>query len=283
MNIIDSHIHFSNIESFKKTAVDMSKVDYSFCGYIKEFEANNIVASIAMGVQETKSGSFPDENSLNPMLLDLEKDIPHNIYSCVGINPSRLVGVNKNEELKNIEKYIQTHAVKALKIYAGYYHYHVYDDVYKPVYELAVKYKLPVVIHSGDTYSERGILKYSHPLNVDELAVYNRDIHFVIAHLGDPWVMDCAEVVYKNDNVFADLSGLIVGDRQQVEKTSNQKLFFEHIKRALVYADCYNKFMFGSDWPLVEIGSYVEFIKKLIPLEYHEDVFYNNAKRIFKL
>lgn len=85
---------------------------------------------------------------------------------------------------------------------------------------------MPVVIHTGDTYSEHGILKYAHPLNVDELAVANRDVTFVIAHIGDPWVMDCAEVIYKkNSNVYADLSGLIVGDFEQVERMAGKKTF----------------------------------------------------------
>jgi len=55
-----------------------------------------------------------------------------------------------------------------------------------------------------------------------------------------------------------------------------------HIKRGLVYADSYKKIIFGTDWPLVKIKPYVEFVKVLIPKEYHEDVFYNNAFKLFK-
>lgn len=284
MKIIDTHIHFSKIHSFSKTATDLSKVDYSYKGFKQEFGKNNVVASIGMGVTEQAKGAFPDSSSPNPMLLDLADDrLPQNLYMCIGINPVKLVGESKEKELNKIEEQLKRKEVVGIKIYAGYYHFHVYDDIYTHIYKLAAKYKLPVVIHCGDTYSDRGLLKYSHPLNVDELAVKFRDVNFIIAHLGDPWVMDCAEIISKNPNAYADISGLIVGDEAKVIGESQKRLFVDHVKRALVYADNYEKILFGSDWPLVDLSSYIEFVKFLIPQEFHEDVFYNNAIKVYNL
>lgn len=283
MKIIDAHVHFSKIESFIMTAKDISRVDYSCNGYKDEFTKNNVVMSIGMGLEETGEGNFPDSSCNNPMLLDLETLRPDNMLMCVGINPDKLIGANKDEELNRIEEYVINKEAIGLKIYAGYYHHHVYDDIYSPIYELAEKYDVPVVIHSGDTYSERGLLKYSKPLEVDEIAVKYRDVNFIIAHLGDPWVMDCAEVIYKNPNVYADISGLIVGDRKEVKRVKSRKLFVEHIKRALVYADDYKKILYGSDWPLVDTKAYIEFVKKVVPRKHHEDVFYNNARKVFNI
>lgn len=61
----------------------------------------------------------------------------------------------------------------------------------------------------------------------------------------------------------------------------SEKLFVEHIKRALIYADNYFKVLFGSDWPLVQLGPYIEFIKEIIPTEFHEHAFYKNALHVF--
>jgi hypothetical protein len=47
---------------------------------------------------------------------------------------------------------------------------------------------------------------------VDDVAVDYPDVKFVICHLGNPWFQDTAEVLYKNDNVYADISGLTLGD-----------------------------------------------------------------------
>lgn len=280
MKIIDAHLHYSNIESFRRTANEISRVDYSPEGLKTEFLSSNIVAGIGMGVVEESLGAFPDFSSANPMTLDLDEETPSFLYECVGINPVKLENESSTELMK-IERELSKDRVVGIKIYAGYYHYHVYHKIYQPVYELAKAYKLPVVIHCGDTFSERGLLKYSHPLNVDEIAVANRGVNFIISHLGDPWVMDTAELVLKNSNVFADLSGLIVGDINKIESYYTKPLLMDHFKRAILYADNYSKFLFGTDWPLVPIGAYMSFVKNLVPEEYEEDIFYNNALRVF--
>jgi len=268
MKIIDAHIHFSNIKSFHDVS-KKSNVNYSKEGFIDEFDE-----MIAVGMGLTEFEKFPDKASLNPMGLDLDVN-PYNMYTCLGINP------NQKIDIPEIEKQIKGNVV-GLKIYAGYYHYHVWDEVYHPVYKLAEKYNIPVVIHSGDTFSEEGLLKFAHPLEVDELAYKFRNVNFIIAHFGDPWILDAAEVASKNKNVFVDLSGLIVGDSNDVERFKNKE-FLSHIRRGLIYLDNYKKVLYGSDWPLVDTKSYLNFMKNLIPKENHEDVFYNNASKLFKI
>ncbi len=248
MKIIDAHMHFSNIAEFRKTASDVSFVDYSVRGIVKEYKENQVVLGIGMGLTEIEKGGFPDPSTLTPMGMDLDK-LPYNIVYCAGINPYDA----DPEALKRLELEVQKKNVVGLKIYLGYYPFYAYDEVYKPIYELAMKYKLPVVFHTGDTYSERGLLKYSHPLTLDEVAVKYREINFMMAHFGDPWVLDGAEVLYKNRNMYADLSGLIVGDGAKVQRLKDSPLFFAHVRHALVYTDCYQKFIFGTDWPLVPI------------------------------
>ncbi|MNV88633.1 Amidohydrolase [compost metagenome] len=108
-----------------------------------------------------------------------------------------------------------------------------------------------------------------------------RDVTFMLCHLGDPWVMDAAEVVSKNPNVYADLSGLVVGDREKFNRFMNEQLFMDHFRRALIYADHYDKMLFGTDWPLASVELYIEFIRRLIPESFHQAVFYDNAMNVF--
>ncbi|MDF2921158.1 MAG: amidohydrolase [Paenibacillaceae bacterium] len=282
MSIIDIHVHLSNVESFRHTANHVSLVDYSAAGLKREFDRNGVVLGLGMGVTEQTAGAFPDSTSENPMNLDLEPEIPSFLMECVGINPTRLEGGQATAELDRIERRLQAATeVAGIKLYAGYYHHYVYDSIYGPVYELAQHYKLPVVIHTGDTYSMNGLLKYSHPLTVDELALQHRDVTFMLCHLGDPWVMDAAEVVSKNPNVYADLSGLVVGDREKFNRFMHEQLFMDHFRRALIYADCYDKMLFGTDWPLASVELYIEFIRQLIPESFHQAVFYDNARNVF--
>ena len=54
----------------------------------------------------------------------------------------------------------------------GYIHRFAFDSAYKPIYDLAKKFKVPVVFHTGDTYSTKGKLKYADPLTIDELRAH---------------------------------------------------------------------------------------------------------------
>jgi predicted TIM-barrel fold metal-dependent hydrolase len=276
MKIIDAHIHFSEIGSFHETAKSISKVDYSKEGLQKEFKENNVVLGIAMGVTETSGEGFPDSSSPSPMGIDLSAEIPTNVVYCAGINPFKL----DEKALKELRMDLEKPDCVGIKIYLGYYPFYAYDEVYEPVYKLAKEYNVPVVFHTGDTYSERGRLRFSHPLTIDEVAVKHRDMTIMMAHFGDPWVLDGAEVVYKNRNVFADLSGLVVGADGDIKKLQDTR-FFDHLLHALTFTNNYEKFLFGTDWPLTPIKPYIEFIQDIIPYEYHQNVFYDTALKVF--
>lgn len=277
MKIIDAHMHLSRIEEFKRTAAEKSFVDYSVTGILQEYTENGVVLGIGMGLTETQQDGFPDAEAVTPMGLDLTEELPHQLVYCLGINPFKL----DEAAVARLEADLQKPNVVGLKIYLGYYPFYAYDSVYDPVYELAAKYQVPVVFHTGDTYSERGLLKYSHPLTLDEVAVKHRGVNFMMAHFGDPWVLDGAEVVYKNRNMFADLSGLMVGDAANCQRLKDSPLFFAHLRHAITYCDHYDKFLFGTDWPLAPVKPYIQFVQELIPAEYHADVFYKTALKVF--
>lgn len=278
MKIIDAHMHLSHIESFKETAVNRSFVDYSIEGLLKEYADSGVVLGIGMGLTESVPGAFPDQNAPTPMGLDMvESTFPKQIVYCPGVNPYRL----KQDGLDALERSIQRPEAVGIKIYLGYYPFYAYDDVYQPVYELAKRYQVPVIYHTGDTYSERGLLKYAHPLTIDEVAVQHREINFMMAHLGDPWVLDGMEVVYKNRNVFADLSGLVVGDAADCARMKDSPFAFMHLRHAVAYGNHYEKLLFGTDWPLAPVRPYMQFVQEFIPEAYFEDVFYKTALQVF--
>jgi hypothetical protein len=276
MKIIDAHMHISKIQSFKQTADTLSLVDYSIKGLQKEYKDAGVAAAIAMGVTETNGGAFPDLAAETPMGIDLDGSMPASFFCCPGVNPEKL----DEKNLLSLEKSLQQQQTAGIKIYLGYYPYYAYDKIYGPVYELAKAYRMPVVFHTGDTYSDRGLLKYSHPLTLDEVAVSHRDIQFMMAHLGDPWVLDGAEVVYKNENMFADLSGLIVGTEENIAEKKNTR-FFDHLLHALAYCDHYEKLLFGTDWPLIRVKPYIDLFKEIIPEKHHQAFFHDTALHLF--
>jgi uncharacterized protein len=190
------------------------------------------------------------------------------------------------DHLKAVEVELKRGRVVALKAYLGYLHYEPAHASYRPYYELAARYKVPVFFHTGDTFSPYAKLKFAHPLGVDEVAVDHPETRFVMAHVGNPWMMDAAQVVYKNLNVWADLSGLVVGDGTEfVEEESRETLcdLSNNLRRAFRYAERPTRFLFGTDWPLVPIAPYRQFIAEVIPSEFHTEVFRENSQHLFRL
>lgn len=181
------------------------------------------------------------------------------------------------DELKDL---LDAGALKGLKLYPGYEPFYPADRKLAPAYELAEAYDVPVMIHTGDTYARTGKVKFSHPINVDEAAVDFPNVKFVICHLGNPWFRDCMEVVYKNDNVYTDMSGLTLGNfTDRFEAYMRQQL-----KEMLLWGVEPTKVLYGTDWPLATMESYLQFVDELrLPARDKELMLYQNAAALFKL
>jgi predicted TIM-barrel fold metal-dependent hydrolase len=159
----------------------------------------------------------------------------------------------------------------------------VHDAVYAPVYALAAEHGITVAIHTGVTYSQRGLMEYSHPLQADRAAVAFPDTKILLCHMGNPWIMDACEVAYKNSNVYVDISGLVEGNAQLIADTMANPLLMNHYAIGPAYLNNYKKILWGTDWPIVPLREYLNFCKQLIPPAHHNDVFYENAKRVYDL
>lgn len=170
--------------------------------------------------------------------------------------------------------------LRALKLYPGYAPFALSDVRMRPVYELAAEYGVPVMIHTGDTFARQAKVKFAHPLQVDEVAVEFPGTTFVLCHLGNPWFMDAAEVVYKNENVLADVSGLTLGEWEpRFERVARARL-----DEAVAYVNDPSKLLFGTDWPISAIGGYLRFVERLeLTPEEREGMMWKNAARIFRL
>ncbi len=220
--------------------------------------------------------------------LELAKSVPG--LKAIGVADPRRT---EREHLKAVEAQIEEHGgqIVALKAYLGYLHFGPEDPKYVPYYEIAKKHHLPIIFHTGDNWSKTAKLKYAHPLRVDEVAVDHPDVRFVIAHVGNPWLIDAAEVIFKNPNVWADVSGLFVGTDREIKDLldaakapdSAPGLVFADLKKAIAYVGDYKRFLYGSDWPLAPMASYRLLIEALIPKEYRDAVFRTNAERLFGL
>ncbi|RGY94902.1 amidohydrolase family protein [Clostridium sp. AM58-1XD] len=266
MKIIDAHLHFCpGYEYFDEIAEAAGHENTE--SHLKEIYENlGIAGGIVMG---------------NHGLSLEEHQYPEFLKYCIGLDSSYMAERNLTQAYDLIEKHLQRERCVGIKLYPGYSPYYVSDQIYEPVYELAQMYRKPVAVHMGETAGSNAYLKYSHPLTLDETAADHPQVTFVMCHFGNPWLMDAAAVIGKNENVAADISGLLEGKIDTTEFLNEQRGYIEALRTWISYLRNYGKIMFGTDWPLANLEDYIQFTKEIIPEKYWEDVFWKSASRIY--
>jgi uncharacterized protein len=199
-----------------------------------------------------------------------------NIHVVAGLSWTNF----STQDIDELRVMLEAGEVKGVKLYPGYEPFYPADPKLEPAYRLAEEFDVPVMIHTGDTYSPTGKVKYAHPLHVDEVAVDYPKVKFVICHLGNPWFRDTMEVVYKNDNVYTDISGLVLGDFTDRFEAYMRGQF----KEMMLWGLNPRKVLFGTDWPISTMESYLEFMEELkLPPKDKDLIMCDNAAALFKL
>jgi len=272
-SIIDCHVHLNNYDGLNKTENKALSLQERLDALLENMENNNITYSILLSSYKV------DENRPSTsQLIDIVKK--NNYIDRIGVVAGFTIDNNTYEDLKNYRQWLKDDIIKGIKLYCGYEHYYPYDERYQVVYDMCIEFGCPIMIHTGDVFSHRAKVKYSHPLNIDDIAVDNPELKIVMCHIGNPWITDCQEILYKNKNVYADISGLIVGDFTLSGRTH----YANKIKEILNYVDDPHRLLYGSDWPISNMKSYIDFVQKL---EFDEKSFdllmFKNAKSLFKI
>ncbi len=170
-----------------------------------------------------------------------------------------------------------------LKLFPGYRSFYPNDRRLAPVYELAARRHLPVLVHQGDTLDGLGLLKFARPLEIDEVAASYREVRYVLCHLGNPWIDETAEMIYKNPNVYTDTSGLLGPPTSPFFRRAF-KVARTRLETAIVTTGLPERFLFGSDWPLESLGTAGELVEGLdLTADERAGILGGNAAKLFGL
>lgn len=270
MKIIDVHVHPEEIEEMGGAAKKVKNCPDLSC-LTNEMKKHSVKGAVAISLTQQRT---PFE-SLKMLQEISEKH--KNIKTVFGIDPYAI----KKQHLKKIEHAMKEGYVNGIKIFPAYFPKYPNDTAYHKFYKLCVKYDLPAIIHTGavmkEEHEHKIYQRYAHPLRIDDLAVDFPELRILMAHAGYPWLVDTAQIVYKNDNVWADLSGLREGP------VDIKDVLDKHwIDWMIDYLDNDEKMMYGSDWPIVEMGEYIPWMKNIIPKRLHKKFFFENAKKFFR-
>jgi predicted TIM-barrel fold metal-dependent hydrolase len=242
----------------------------------KGMDKNKIFKALILSRSCACSTEPEDRATTNKETLVFTDMEPERLYPVASVDVTEKLDKELEFIKKNHSRFL------GIKLYPGYRPFYPVDKICDPVYDLAEHHRLPVFFHSGDLASSSGKLKYAHPLNIDDLATDRPNLKIVICHFGNPWILDAAEVAYKNKNVYIDLSGLVTS--KGGNKRKYMKVLADNISKAIHYMEGCDKILFGSDWPMAEASDTILLIKELkIGEDNLHEIFYKNAENLFNL
>ena len=266
MKIIDAHLHLFPQDPAASSPCGAEALE-TLCRLWGPLE---IVHGVVMG-----------NRSLNPTYHDYPADLLH---YCVGLDNEVLeAGRTPRDLVEGVEAHLRRERCSGVKLYPGYNKTALSAPLYQPIYDLAQAYRKPVAVHMGLTAFSRAHLKYCHPLALDEVAADHPGVQSVMCHFGSPFLDAAAGVLAKNPNVSADLSGLLEDPVDLEVWFREQSGFAELLRTWFAAAGCWDRLLYGSDWPIVDPGTYIAFIRRLVPEAHWEAVFHDNAARVYGL
>ena len=269
MKIIDAHLHLFPAGPDADGRARLVGHENSADHLLQCYRELGVCCGIVMG-----NGPLEPEHHIHP----------EPFRYCIGLDSRTWDGERLPAGmLEQLEANLRRPQCVGVKLYPGYLDTMVSDPVYAPVYELARSYGKAVAVHMGMTAMAHAKLKYSHPLTLDEVAADWPRVQFVMCHFGNPFLADAAAVLEKNPNVAADLSGLLEGVVDLDRYFSDLAGYVSMLRGWMAYVEGWDRFLFGTDFPAVNLKNYIDFIARLVPGAHHQAVFYDNARRVYRL
>jgi uncharacterized protein len=266
--LIDIHAHLPSGFTADRSAFYRPDLDFSSAGLLREMDAESIGHALLL-----QTFGLRLEETVREARARFQESRGRLLPSST-VDPTR----GEDEVARAIDLWEKTPELVAIKLYPGYLPFYPHDTRLDPVYEFAARRKLLLMIHSGDTSTAEGRVKFARPVEVDEVAVRFREVRFVLCHLGNPWLDEGAEVVYKNPNVWGDTSGLL-GPPSLRYFPQLREVQRHRLQRAITLIGRPEKILYGSDWPLESMTDAVNLIRQLeIPEEDRELILGGNAR-----
>jgi len=269
--IIDNHVHLS---TYPKSKAKIEELE-------KSMAENGIDAALALATYfPRKTGSITNEQ-----ILSLTED-----YNNILVFGSLDAENDLREGVAELERLLVEDRIVGIKLYPGYQFIYPNDEKLDAVYELATRFGVPVMFHSGLAYKSPGGIRFSRPIYFDDVAGKFPELKIIISHLGDPSIKEATAVAHKNPNVYLDFSGLISNttknqQRSDKWKRKNEEFITETIASVFIDLMGTEKVIFGTDWPISSHKSYlslVDSLEEILELNSREkrQILSENIKRV---
>ena len=176
----------------------------------------------------------------NAEVAQAAADHPDVIIPFASLDPARGAAA-----VREATRLVERDGIRGFKFHPSLQGFFPSDRAVYPLYEAIEAAGVPALFHSGQTGIGSGVrggggirLKYSNPMELDDVAVDFPDLTIILAHPSFPWQDEALAVAAHKPNVHIDLSGW------------SPKYFPPQLVR---YANSLlqDKVLFGSDYPLI--------------------------------
>lgn len=187
-----------------------------------------------------------------------------------GIDPRR-----GEAGVKLFRKSIEQYHFSGFKVYppCGF---EIDDERLFPYYEICDNYRLPVLIHIGESWKSMKTV-FNYPESILRAADRFSNIPFILGHAALLFYEDSFHVAANRENVYLEVSGY----QKIIDK---EEILFERMQREM--CEIPDKILFGSDWPmyhtLLEDIAYFDKMDFLTQ-EQKDKFFFKNAQRVLDI
>lgn len=250
--IIDAHVHLPVGEGMEQRPAQRKRL-------LKEMMLNGVDGCIVIADSELESAIGTNEECIGLFSGD------DHVYVIAGISPD----IDYSAQMQKAERLLAERKVVGLKLFTGHEAFCLTDDRLNALYDLAERYDVPVLFHSGWDNSQYGAAPYAR-----QVAMQRPGMKLVCCHCWYPKVEMCAELT-ELLNVYFDLSSVADDPSILPEIAEKAKTLIEAAP---------GRVLFGSDYSGCSVAAHVKFLRSLqLSPEQENLVFSGNAKALYRL
>lgn len=195
-------------------------------------------------------GDFIVTNEQIKHIVDLA---PDKFIGFASVDPSR------EDAVEVVEHAFKSLNLKGLKLHPSKQKFYPNEDRMQPIYEKCIEYDKPIIFHAGMTWQPNAPVKYSQPINFEEIAIKYPNLRMCLAHFGWPWIQETVMLLLKYPNVYTDTSLLHLDDANSFF----DQIFTKNMGPLWIERNLQNKVMFGTNAPRFRAKRLLPALKKL--------------------
>jgi len=211
----------------------------------------------------------------NEVVADYARRHPEKIEGWASVDP------NRADCLEHLEYCVSDLGLKGLKLAPAYQLFDPMDHRHYPLYRKCQRLGLPILWHQGTTFPRKARIRWSLPLQLEDIALNFPELKMILAHIGHPWEADTIVLIRKAPNLYADRSALHFRAWR----------YWQTLVTAVEYG-VGHKILFGTDFPFDTVAGAIAGLRQVndlvkgtrlprVPTELQDMIIYENWKRFF--